>query len=59
MGLIGLDYAEVRHAASEMGLTFSGSLKRKIKALERKRLESQTKDSGNRAENINQGTSKP
>lgn len=42
--IIGLDYQAVRDEAEDMGLSFSGSLKRKIKALERHTVESQGKN---------------
>jgi len=48
MGIIGLDYAEVRHACKELEVVYTRGLKRKIRILEQNVLNSQNKkeDSG-------------
>ena len=55
-GIIGLDYPAVRTEAEEMGLSFTGSLKRKIKALERYTLEKQGESDNAKSDNT--GTQK-
>ncbi len=40
MGIIGLDYAEVRHAAKELEIDYSIRTRKKIQAMERETLKS-------------------
>jgi hypothetical protein len=41
MGIIGLDYAEVRYAAKELEIDYSTRTRKKIKAMEKMILKSQ------------------